>query len=211
MPLAPPSRLPGISHAVFEGQLPGQPPNLLGNMRPSFKSRDILNWLNGQIEWANKYRSANLELLKERRRKGKSSRHKRRRGRSNRGRKRGRSSDDSRSRSRSVSSSSSSHIEGKGHDNHRFRRWARERPGFNFASHTSDVRQQLGQRGMDHDVGQRGPVFRKWFDSCLSPVVGAAKIGPRASELHLLVSVLDEFMQGRVMEVGDMLASRLRY
>ena len=81
-----------------------------------------------------------------------------------------------------------------------------------FASAVADTRAQLGHLGFDHDIGAAGPVFWKWFDSALSQKASArtmAKV-PENGELLVLTMALDEFRQGRFLEVGDLLASRVR-
>ena len=62
----------------------------------------------------------------------------------------------------------------------------------------------------DHDVGARGPVYRKWYESCFMQKHGAAKLARHHDEATALITALDEFHSGRMLEVGDVLASRLR-
>ena len=63
---------------------------------------------------------------------------------------------------------------------------------------------------MDSDVGTHGPVFKKWHDSCFVPTVPPARYAPHAEETATLVQALDDYRAGRLLEVGDVLASRLR-
>ena len=82
-----------------------------------------------------------------------------------------------------------------------------------FASVCSDFRPQLGRRGLDGEVGPTGPMFLKWYESCLQREVAPAKMQtgrPIREEIELLVSALDELHGGRVTEAADILATRLR-
>ena len=63
---------------------------------------------------------------------------------------------------------------------------------------------------MDADVGLHGPVFKKWHDSCLVPSIPHARMAPHAEEAATLVQALDDFRAGRLLELGDVLATRLR-
>ena len=63
---------------------------------------------------------------------------------------------------------------------------------------------------MELDVGAHGPVFRKWWESSFTKEHSRGKLAPYWEELNLLVTALDEFYAGRMVEVGDILASRLR-
>ena len=75
---------------------------------------------------------------------------------------------------------------------------------------TADVRTSLGQLGVDLDIGAHGPVFRKWWDTSFTRKIPAALLQPYKAELNMLVTALDEYHAGRVVEVGDILASRIR-
>ena len=75
----------------------------------------------------------------------------------------------------------------------------------------ANSRQALGHFGVELDVGSHGPLFRKWWESSYTKEHSAAKLQPYVEELQLLVTALDEFYAGRMVEVGDILASRLRY
>lgn len=98
-----------------------------------------------------------------------------------------------------------------GNDEHDFRQVARDAPGVHFASVTADLRNQLGRRGFDEDVGPRGAVYRKWLDSCFLQKYPLSRVTPRHfSEIQMLVTALDELVHGRMLEVADVLASRLR-
>ena len=63
---------------------------------------------------------------------------------------------------------------------------------------------------MDADVGAHGPVYKKWHDSCFVPTVPHERCEPYAEEAATLVQALDGFRAGRLLEVGDTLATRLR-
>ena len=100
-------------------------------------------------------------------------------------------------------------------DTHKFRRLAREKPGVLFAGITADKRGQLGQIGVDLDVGPHGPLFRKWFESYFMPIVRTSteqqkRLVANYDEILMLVTVLDEVYSGRSLEVADILATRLR-
>ena len=92
----------------------------------------------------------------------------------------------------------------------KFKYMAKEQPGVVFASMTANTRQALGQYGMEVGVGSGGPLFRKWFDTSFSKEHSAAKLQPHGDELQMLIAALDEYYSGRMIEVGDILASRLR-
>jgi hypothetical protein len=87
---------------------------------------------------------------------------------------------------------------------------AKEKPGVTFASMTANARQALGQYGVELDVGAQGPIFRKWWEASFTKDVPASRIDPHREELLMLITALDEYYSGRVVEVGDILASRLR-
>ena len=63
---------------------------------------------------------------------------------------------------------------------------------------------------MDYDVGPRGPVCNKWYQSCFPQKVSPAKYEAAKDEMTMLVKALDEFNRGRMLEVGDIIATRLR-
>jgi hypothetical protein len=88
---------------------------------------------------------------------------------------------------------------------------AQEHPGVFFASVISDLRVAMGQLGIDQELGSQGPLFRKWFDNSFVKSIPQAELKPWLSELTMLITALDEFRAGRVVEVGDILASRIRY
>ena len=98
-----------------------------------------------------------------------------------------------------------------GRDNQKFRRLAHTAPGVYLASVICTTRNQLGQQGMDADVGTSGSVFRKWFDSVFLQKMPKTRIDPgKYAELVMLIQALDELYHGRTLEVGDVLSSRLR-
>ena len=99
-----------------------------------------------------------------------------------------------------------------GEDQHKFRKIARTQPGVLMANVIASHRHQLGSRGMDHDVNVSGSVFRKWFDSVFLQRFPKSRIDRgKYDELVFLVHLADEFMHGRMLEVGDILYSRLRF
>ena len=92
----------------------------------------------------------------------------------------------------------------------KYRLMAKEKPGVVFATMAANARQALGQYGVELDMGSQGPVFRKWWESSFTKETPAAKLAPYWEELFMLVTAMDEFHAGRMIEVGDILASRLR-
>ena len=108
------------------------------------------------------------------------------------------------------SSSSASAQDIKRRKRLKFMMMAREHPGVVFASMVASTRECLGQIGMETDVGPQSPLFRKWWDTRFSKDHARAKLEGHWDELQLLIAVLDEFHAGRMVEVGDILASRLR-
>jgi len=79
-----------------------------------------------------------------------------------------------------------------------------------FASVTADIRGAMGQLGGDYDVGSNGPIYRKWWETSFTRQNTRQRLEPYWEELNLLVTAMDEFHAGRVVEVGGILASRLR-
>ena len=88
---------------------------------------------------------------------------------------------------------------------------AREQPGVNFATVVADLRNELGSKGLDFELGPRGPVFRKWHQYCFTARHNAVQLKAVDPEMLTLNSALDELMQGRVLEASDILASKARY
>ena len=127
--------------------------------RPTFRTKDLLTWLDSQIAVATRDREIIAQQLKDERKKDKRS-HKRR----NRDRKRSRRHETSSSESSSEADSEKA-LNALGCDDHDFRKLAREHPGVTFASVVADCRAELGQKGLDLDVGPQGPVFWKWFET----------------------------------------------
>ena len=203
-PLLPPDiSLPGVTHAVYARDLPGKTPGLDCGVRPKLKVGKVLEWLMAQLTYANKYRAQVKQEIRAERKKKKADKRKARRAKR-------RSHSSGSSYTESDTDSSSSGFDGAGADKHTFRELGREQPGVLFASITSDYRAQLGSRGMDQDVGPQGPVFRKWHDSCLLPRVPHNRPKAKAEEILTLVTALDDYRAGRLLEVGDILATRLR-
>ena len=166
--------------------------------------------MKAQIAYSDQVRDILLEVQrKEKERKNrrgrKDSPHKKRKTR------KGESSSSSSSRPRRRRTpSSSSGREEKKRDRLKYRLLAKERPGVMFATMAANARQSLGQYGVELDMGAHGPVFRKWWESSFTKEVPASKIAPYWDELFMLVTAMDEFHAGRVVEVGDIIASRLR-
>ena len=153
-------RVTGLTHSDFTGDVPGRHAGGTENGRPKFKTRVVNRWLMEQIAFANQDRNEVLEDLRSRKRKhshGKA------------GKKKKKSKHGHSSSSNGSASDSSSGFSGLGHDHHDFRTVAHQQPGALFATVTADFRSQLGSRGLDYDVGPRGPVYRKWLESCFTP------------------------------------------
>ena len=175
--------------------------------RPNLNISIVNKWLMEQIHYSNQCRDQLLSALPastkrkvEDKTKDKSHRRPRRH---------------SSSEPSSSSSSSSGSYSGLGtRIIHAYRELDHKQPGVLFAAVTADFRSQLGQRGVDFDVGPRGPVYKKSFDSCFTPSVvskgNSSQLKADRSELTLLIKALDEFRRGRILEVGDILGIRLR-
>ena len=156
--------------------------------------------MDGQIRLATADRERmRAQFREERKRKAKKDKRRRKRSRSY-----------SRSSSRSSSSDPDAGLNALGSDDHTFRQLGREHPGVSFASVVADCRSELGQRGLDLDIGPQGPVVYKWYETCIFQHASAADATAVRSELLMLVTALDEFRQGRMLEVADVLASRAR-
>ena len=198
-------RVTGLTHSDFTGDMPGRHAGGTENGRPKFKTHVVNRWLMEQITFANQHRQEVLDDLRNRKKKrghGKSAR-KHKGGRHNHT-----------SSSGGSASDSSSGFSGIGHDHHDFRVVAYHQPGALFATVTADFRSRLGARGLDYDVGPRGPVYRKWLESCFTPRFLSRGQMPRLEskrdEVTMLVKALDELSRGRMVEVADILGTRLR-
>ena len=210
LPPRPSVKVPGLSHGAFGDELLDRKPGIFGAFSPHFKTGEVLKFMKAQIAYSDQVREILLEVQKKEkdrrgRKSGKSSSHKRkksRRGDSS-------SSSDSRPRRGRSASSASAHEERK-RDRLKYRLLAKERPGVMFATMAANARQSLGQYGVELDMGSQGPVFRKWWESSFTKEVSASRLAPYWDELFMLVTAMDEFHAGRVIEVGDILASRLR-
>ena len=203
-------KVPGLTHAIGVFDLPDRKPGIFGALCPRFKSSDIQKWLSSQITFADAVRTRTLAVQKaeksghRRKDRKKSDRKQRRRGRHNS------SSEGSRSsRSRGASTSPSAQEETR-RKRLKFLLMAKEHPGVVFASMTANTRQVLGQIGIDTDSGPQGPLYRKWWVTSFTRDQPRAKLEPYWDELQCLVTALDEFHAGRMLEVGDILSSRLR-
>ena len=197
--------IPGLTHSFLAGNAVGRHTGLSGGMRPTFRTADLNKWVEQQLHKANADREEITRQLKADRRRRKGKKDKRKRKKKHR---RGSSS----SSTTSTSSSSADGLNALGDDDHDFRRLGREHPGVTFASVVADTRAQLGQLGFDHDIGAAGPVFWKWYDAVLPQKAPAATVKAlrEGGEMFMLICALDEFRQGRFLEVADILASRLR-
>ena len=120
------------------------------------------------------------------------------------------SSDSSQSSSSPGASSSASAQEENRRKRLKFLLLAKEYPGVVFASMTASSREVLGQIGVEADLGSQGPLYRKWWDAHFTKAHSKAKLEPYWDEIQLLITLLDEFRAGRMLEVGDITASRLR-
>ena len=74
----------------------------------------------------------------------------------------------------------------------------------------ASTREVMGQIGFESDLGPQGPLFRKWWDTHFTKAHPRNKLEPHWDELQCLITLLDEFHAGRMLEVGDIIASRLR-
>ena len=99
---------------------------------------------------------------------------------------------------------------GSTQDRHKYRRLAREQPGAYYANIIADFRAQLGNRGLDQEVGHHGPAVRKWWDMCFTMRFGRTRYEKHLEELEVLMLALDELAAGRWLEVADIVASRFR-
>ena len=75
----------------------------------------------------------------------------------------------------------------------------------------SDLRGELGSKGLDFELGPRGPVFRKWYQYCFTARHHCAQLKPVDAEMLTLNTALAESSQGRILEVGDIVGSKARY
>ena len=97
-----------------------------------------------------------------------------------------------------------------GVDDHVFRRVAREVPGRIFSDFVADTRTSVGAT-MQCEPGSSLALFQKWHDHCFKAET-AGKGNPKLlEEISLFVRLLDELLQGRAIEVADIISSRLKY
>ena len=97
-----------------------------------------------------------------------------------------------------------------GRDDQPFRVAARDHPGLIFGTSVSEARAAIQQVNHELQPSRDGPVFRSWVENCFNPK-NAGKVGNMHGELELLTVCLDELMQGRIVELADVLASRIRF
>ena len=145
----------GFTDSSNLGDATGRMPGAGGFDKPKCKTKELLKWMDAQIAWA----TACRDMIW--RRHGQSAKdaqtEKKRKG----GRRRRSNSSSSYC---SDTSSSSAGIGGR--DHHKLRKIAREQPGVNFATVVSDLRSELGGKGLDFELGLRETVFRKWYQYC---------------------------------------------
>ena len=186
--------------------MPDRRPGIFGSTCPRFSSAEVQQWLAEQIAWADAFRTQAMTVQKaerkDRKRKEKKSKKDKK--------KKSKKHSSSESSSSGESFSSDSVMDQTRRKRMRFLLMAKEKPGIVFASMMASTRQVLGQVGIESEMGPTGPVYRKWFDTHFVKEHAHTKIQPHWDELQLLITALDEFHAGRMMEVGDILASRLR-
>ena len=201
MPPPPTITVPGLTEGGFSDALYDRKPGIYGALTPKFKTKDVLRWVQAQTAYSDIVRNQLLEVQ--------AAEKKARKRRARRSRRSGSRSSRSRSSKRRSPSSTSAEDE-KERPRLKFRLIAKEKPGVTFASMAANSRQALGQYGVELDTGRQGPLFKKWYESSFLRNVQPAKVDPYRDELLLLTTALDEFYSGRMVEVGDILASRLR-
>ena len=205
IPTRPTIQVPGLSTGGFGDALLDRKPGIYGALSPYFKADDVIAWIQAQTAYSDAVR---VQLLAVQRAERRRRHHRRSRDRS---RKKRKHSSHSRSRSSHSRSSSGAGEREKERERFKFRLIAKEKPGVTFATMVANSRQALGHFGVELDVGTHGPLFRKRWESSYTKDHSPATLKPYLEELQLLVTVLDEFYAGRMIEVGDILASRLRY
>ena len=204
IPPRPSFQVPGLSTGGFGDALLDRKPGIYGALSPYFKAEEVIKWIHAQTEYSDAVRVQLMAVQRaERKRRQRRSR--------DRSRKRRKHSSHSRSRSSHSRSSSGAGEREKERERFKFRLIAKEKPGVTFATMVANSRQALGHFGVELDVGSHGPLFRKWWESSYTKEHPASVLKPYVDELQLLVTALDEFYAGRMVEVGDILASRLRY
>ena len=210
LPPRPAIRIPGLTHALGVYDLEDRKPGIFGSFTPKFKSSEIQRWLSAQIAWADAQRAQVMahQRAEKKRKKKKARKDAGRKDR--RRRRRGSSTDSSPSSSTAGESSSASAQEEKRRKRLKCLLLAKEHPGVVFASMTASTREVLGQIGCETDLGPQGPLYRKWWDTHFTKAHARAKLEPHWDEFQLLVTLMDEFHAGRMLEVGDIIASRLR-
>ena len=208
LPLPPSIRMDGFSHGHFEGDLMGRKAGTYGDQVPTFKTQEVLTWLQAQFDYSNKCREVAMNDLKERRRRDRLEKREERFGPGNHRRRDERSDEEESEEERDTRSAGF----GQAGDPHRFRTLARESPGVLFATLVAEYRGQLGQHGYDMDVGPHGPVFRKWAETVFPqhPKYHKQRWEGVQEEFESLIFALDELRCGRILELADILAQRLR-
>ena len=149
------------------------------------------------LQRADAERTIRLQNLPARRRKHKRRNHK--------GNKQSRDLDQDRS-----SSDLSDEDDIFGVDDHVFRRVARELPGRIFSDFVADTRTSVGAT-MQCEPGSSLALFQKWHDHCFRVETQGRGTAKQLEEIALHVRLLDELLQGRAIEVADIISSRLKY
>ena len=173
-----------------------------------FRSSEIQKWMSAQIAWADAQREHFLSNQqaekKHRKRNCRKVAKKKERSR------RKRVPDSSRTSTSSSASSSASAQELKRRKRLKFLLLAKEHSGVVFATMTARTREVMGQIGFESDLGPQGPLFTTWWDTGFTKTHARSKLEPHWDELQFSITLLDEFHAGRMLEVGDIVASRLR-
>jgi hypothetical protein len=205
--------VPGLTAGSFGDELLDRRPGIYGAIEPVFKSHEVIRFIQSQTAYSDAVRTQLLNVM---RAEAKRRRKSRRSASDKKDKKNKKSKDASSSSSSSSSSPRSSESEGerqKRREKLKYKYMAKEKPGVAFAQMTANCRQALGQYGIELDVGSQGPIYKRWWDGSFTkenPCTKGSRLERHWDELNLLVVALDEFYSGRMVEVGDILASRLR-
>ena len=189
--------------------MPDRKPGIFGALTPRLKSSEILHWLSEQTKWADAVR-AQVHAVRRAEKKDRQRRRRREEDRKDRKKSRRHSSSERSRASSSHGRSTSASMDEKQRKRLKFLLMAKEHQGVVFASTAANTRAVLGQLGVELDIGPQGPVFRKWWDTSFTKKQCHSQLQPYWDEMQLLITALDEFHAGRIVEVGDILASRLR-
>ena len=211
LPPVPTIRMDGFTHGAYEGDTLGRKAGTYGDQVPTFRTHEVLAWLQAQFDYSNKCREVAMADMRERRRKERAEKREERfgpypfqKGKEHK--------DDSESDISETDKDHRPRVPNQAGDPHRFRAIARETPGVLFANLVAEYRGQLGQFGYDMDVGPHGPVFRKWSETVFPqhPKFNQQRLSQVQEEFDNLIFALDELRCGRILELADILAQRLR-